>query len=182
MEQKINNDSNNKNTAESIGFFKKITNGIYSVLFELPFDNYHTLYKTGKIQQMDIEQRKQMLYVENNAKLKKMFFCKLISLRPTILDDEDYIEFNNIKTRSTREKGLTIIGFFGLNSWTFYMVAIKKQKFFAKFLVMNVALIGLLYSSSLKLEQFYDRMYTKYDKEIVNQEMEEKMKLVFKND
>jgi hypothetical protein len=180
MEQNINN--KNTNTAESTGILKKFKNTTYSILFELPFNNYHTLYKTGKIQQMDIDQRKQMLYMENHAKLKIMFFCKLINLRPTILDDEDYIEFNNLLKISKREKGATIIGFFGLNSWTFYMVSIKKQKFFAKFLGFNFILIGMLYYSSFKLQKFYERMYVKYDKEIVNQEMDEKMKIVFRKE
>ena len=131
---------------------------------------------------MDIEQRKQLLYSENNAKLKKMFFSKIIKLRPTILDDEDFVELNNLLATSKYEKGLTILGFFGLNSWTFYMVAIKKQKFLAKFMAMNFILIGMLYYSSFKLEKFYDRMYDKYDKLIVNQELEEKMSLIFKKD
>ncbi len=184
MEQNINNSSTNKdkNSVESTGIFMKFTNTIYSILFELPFDNYHNLYKTGKIHQMDVEQRKQLLYMENDAKLKKMFFCKLINLRPTILDDEDYIEFNNLLKRSKHEKGATIFGFFSLNSWTFYMVSIKKKKFLAKFTAMNILLIGMLYYSSFKVQKFYDRMYLKYDKEIVNQEMEQKMNLIFKKD
>lgn len=182
MEQNINNNNNKNNQAEKIGIIRKLSNTIYSILFELPFDNYHNLYKTGKIHEMDIEQRKEMLYMENSAKLKKMFFCKLINLRSTILDDEDFIEFNNLQKRSKREKGATIIGFFGLNSWTFYMVSIKKQNFLAKFLAMNVLLIGMLYYSSFKLQKFYDRMYLKYDKEIVNQEMEQKMNIIFKKD
>lgn len=177
----MDNNLNNK-IPENIGFFKKCTDVIHSILFELPFDNYHTLYKTGKIHKMDIEQRKQMIYKENEEKLKRMFFSKLINLRPTILDDNDYLEFNNLKKRTQYEKGIIIFGFFILNSWTFYMVSIKKQKFFAKFLGMNFILIGLLYYSSFQSQKFYDRMFIKYDKEIVNQEMEEKMNMVFKNE
>jgi len=172
----------NNNNSQNHSYFQKFKNGIYSFLFDLPFENYHTLYKTGKIKSMDIEQRKQLIYIENNAKLKKVFFSRIISLRPTILDDEDFIEFNNLNTRAKYERAFIILGFFALNSWTFYMVSIKKKNFLSKFLFMNVFLIGMLYYSGHKLQKFFDRMYIKYDKEIVNHEMEEKMNLILKKE
>ncbi len=172
------NDNNQQNTS----IFQKFKNGIYSILFDLPFDNYHTLYKTGKIKTMDIEQKKQLIYKENDIRLKKNFFTRLISLRPTILDDEDFIEFNIINGKAKKERGLIILGFFLLNSWTFYMVSIKKKNFFLKFFFMNIFLIGMFSYSSFKLQTFFEKMYIKYDKEIVNKEMEEKMNILFKRE
>ena len=176
MEQNLNN--NNPNNS----FFQKCKNLLHSIFFDLPFDNYHSLYKTGKIKNMDIEEKKQLIYTKNNANIKKLFFAKLISIRPTILDDDDYIEYNNIVRKNKYEKGVIILGFFGLNSWTFYMVSIKKKKFLAQFMFVNFLLIFSLYYSGHKLQSFIDKMYLKYDKEIVNDEMEQKLNMLFKKD
>ena len=77
------------------------------------------------------------MFKENNILLKKIFFSRLISLRPTILDDEDYIEFKEIVKRKKYDTISVIMGFMSLNAWTFYAVSIKKQKFLGKFLLAN---------------------------------------------
>jgi len=169
----------NNNQQKNLHIFTKLKNTLYSILFDLPFENYQNLYVTGKIHKMDLEEKKQMIYIDNHKKLKRLFFSKLINIRPTILDDEDYVEYNNLIKKSKQEKGIIIFGFFGLNSWTFYMVSIKKEKFLLNFLIMNLFLIGMLYYSGYKIQKFYDRMYQKYDKDIVNNELEEKMKILF---
>lgn len=177
MEQ--NSDNSNSNNS----IFHKIKKTVNAILWDLPFDNYHSFYKTGEIHKMDIEQKKNIIYKESNLKLKKMFFARLIGMRPTILDDEDYTEFNNILARNKKEKAIVILGFFGLNAWTFYMVSIKhKTKFFGKFLFFNFLLIICLYYSNNKLQSFYDKMFVKYDKEIINAELEEKINMVYKKD
>lgn len=165
------------------GYFKKFKRIGYSILFDLPFDNYHFLIKTGKIINYDVEQKKQILYDENNLKLKKLFFSKLITMRPTILDDEDFTEFNNLNRRVKNEKSLVLLGFLGLNSITFYIVGMKKRKFLFQFLLINSFLVIMLYHSTEKMTKFFERMFIKYDIEIVNDELDQKINtLLKKND
>ena len=38
---------------EKLTFFSKLKSSIYSFIWDLPFENYHKLYKTGIIKDMD---------------------------------------------------------------------------------------------------------------------------------
>lgn len=158
--------------------FTKLKNFINSLLWDLPFDNYHKLYKTGIIKTMDVEQKKQMLFQENNLMLKKIFFFRLIRLRPTILDDEDLNGLNKIQERKKYEMLAVIFGFMSLNALTFYSISIKKQKPLGKFFLANSFLILCFLHVNKKQETYLEKMFEKYDKIIVNEEMEEKMKMM----
>jgi hypothetical protein len=163
---------------EKQSFFSRFKNVINSIIWDLPFDNYHKLYKTGIIKNMDIEQKKQIIFKENNLLLRKIFFSRLVKLRPSILDDEDLIEFNKTVERKKYDTIYLIIGFMGLNSYTFYTISIKRKQFLGKFLLINAFLILFYLHNNQKQEKFIEKMFIKYDKIIVNEEMDEKLKLI----
>ena len=168
--------STNANTPNPVPTKKKISNILYSIFFELPFENYDEYYKSGKIQKMTREEKIQLI-IENNRKKQHLeFFRKLLLIRPSFLDEEDYYSYNE-ELHKVKKLRMGVTFGLGINwSYFVYNFFIKKRMVIKSFLLMNGILFSLYIAANIRMSMEIGRLFEKYKKDIKREELEKVIK------
>jgi len=150
--------------------FQTIKRVISSLIWKLPFENYDKYYTNGLIQKMTHEEKIQFTIQQHKKDQEKNFFLRIVKCRPTILDDEDLIEYNKIFKKSSFHLKI-VFSFLFLNTlYGGYSILKTKKLFTNKIFLFNSFLIfaGYFYVQSYQHKHF-NRLFTKY-KEIYKSE------------
>jgi hypothetical protein len=173
----FNMDSTSKNSMSS-----NILNKVYSFLFDLPFQNYHEYYKTGKIQKMSREEKIQFL-IENNKKRQHYdFFRRLLLIRPTFLDDEDYYEYNEKLNKIKKLRGVAIIAFAGNWSYFVFNFIVKRRSVVKSFLLFNFVTLIYYVSLNASMNKETTRLFEKYKDLMKRDELDKLIKESYRID
>jgi hypothetical protein len=144
-------------------YFTKLKNLINSIIWDLPFENYHKYYKTGIIQKMSNQEKIDFFFERHKETNKKNYIKRLIIIRPNILDDEDKIKFLEYKEKADRLRFLYLASF-GLNNFLCgYVYLLKRSVWVIKYLVFsNVVFLFTFPFLKLNQDEFNEEMYLKY--------------------
>lgn len=140
---------------------------VYSLIFELPFDKYHTHYKTGRYQTMTMAEKIQE-YKEIEFQTSHPFLIyMIIKKKPEILSDEELEIMKKLKKRSNLN--IIFLGSVIIPSYAIYLYncAINKV-FYNKFFFVSQlgALFIFYYRKNIIEKEKIDLIYSNY-KDIV---------------
>jgi hypothetical protein len=146
---------------------------LYSIIWELPFDNYHKYYKTGIVQKMSKEEKKMLFINDNKKQLQTKFFKRIITLRPNILDDSDMIDLNRVKNNIKNIRYVLLSLFFLNSSFFGYKVMILKYRKINSFIYINLLLMTIFAFTNFYSNYYFKNLHEKYrniidDDEVVN--------------
>jgi hypothetical protein len=162
-EDKVNKShTNNENIYNNVTFFQKTKNFFYSLIFDLPFDNYHNYYKTGIIQKMSEEDIRNLLERKKSESQHKKYFSFLVSLRPNILDDQDMMDLKEFNYKMNYYYAFVIGGL--LINWAYfsYNFILYKRPLYKRLICINLlCFLAYVKVDSFK-QQHYERLYEKY--------------------
>jgi hypothetical protein len=155
----------------------KIFKTMNSIIWDLPFENYHKYYKTGIIQKMSNQEKIDFFFERNRANAKKTHFKKLVIMRPNILDDEDLIKYNEVISKSKKHKGI-YLSLFIINSFIHFALMIKNKKssYIKSMLATNILLTIFLPLLNIKTDQLHNDLYNKYRLILNEDEMAQKFR------
>ncbi len=178
-------DTNKENSLDNHlndSIFKKTKNFLYSFLFDLPFDNYHKYYKTGKIHTMTEDEKRTLLdNKKSDSQYKKLLFL-LISLRPNVLDDQDMMDMKEFNNKMKKYYAI-VIGGLVLN-WAYfsYNFIIKKKALYKNLMILNfLCFLAYIKVDSYK-QHFYDGLVQKYKHIIKKQDLQNIIKKTYNID
>jgi hypothetical protein len=144
------------------GFFIKVKNLINSIIWDLPFENYHKYYKTGIIQKMSNQEKIDFFFDRNKEFNRKNNIKTLIILRPNILDDEDKQKFFEVKQNADRTRFVYLTSFF-LNNILCGVIILRKYTWVWKYIIFsNIILLFGFPFTNIRQSKFNDELYTKY--------------------
>jgi hypothetical protein len=158
-------ENNNENN-----FFQKIKNIIYSIIWDLPFENYHKYYKTGIIQKMTQEEKINFFFERNKQNIKKNYATRMFILRPNILDDEDKIRYLENKQKSDRLKLIYLATMIVNNFGSCYFFLLNKKMSSVKYMVVSNAVMILAFPFLNKnTQRLNEELYLKY-RDVINED------------
>ena len=163
----------NSDDAKPITTLGRIKGFFYSLIFDLPFDNYHKYYKTGKIQLMTKEEKTKIFLDSNEQSKQKDFFIQIIRMRPQILDDDDLSHVETEKKKIKYIRNFLILGLFFNWSFFSYFFLVKKQNFIKTLVFINLLLLSGMYGTNAYMNKMYGELYTKYIAIIKEDELKE---------
>lgn len=155
----------------------KVVKILKSLLFDLPFDEYHTLYKTGIISKMSNQEKINFVLKNQNERRSRQLFNSMITLRPNILDDEDKIELTERNNKIIKARGMLMASMFLTGSYTGYHILFKNYKKIKYFVIINFGIIVLYQFTYSYMDSYYATLHEKY-KNIIK---EDELMRVFKS-
>ena len=147
---------------DSQSLFEKIKKIINSIIWDLPFENYHKYYKTGIIQKMSNQEKIDFFFQRNKFNSKKLYFKRIVNLRPNILDDKDLFKYTETIAKSKRNKAIYLSMFFFNNTIHFYLLIIRRKSYIKSLLATNFIFLFSFPFVDIKTEKMFDEFYFKY--------------------
>jgi hypothetical protein len=150
-------------------FFTRVKNTINSIIWDLPFDNYHKYYKTGIIQKMSKDEKIDFFFERHKEFNKKDNIKKLIVLRPNILDDEDKILFLENKEKYNKIRGFYFIILCLNNIFSCYLILQRKSYVLKYVAISNLGLLSIFPFLNYKSQLVNEHLTNKY-RNIISEE------------
>ena len=147
---------------DSQSIFERIKKIINSLIWDLPFENYHKYYKTGIIQKMSNQEKIDFFFERHKNNSKKLYFKRIINLRPNILDDDDLFKYKEIISKGKKNKGIYLSLFFLNNTIHFYLLLIKKTSYMKSLVGTNILFLFAFPFLDMKTHNMFDDLYVKY--------------------